>query len=145
MRAHSRKATFENCSFYIPPKLMFEKDKNTQFGEYLFVYDSQENYLISFETDMPCFDLRHRENKNYLSEEYAYGPVKIKLCYPENRSKACGYMIYFHAELPAPNGDTYILPGQMKISAGNAWSDEAKNILLKLLRNVEVNDIESVC
>ena len=145
MLAHSRRATFENYSFHIPPKLLFEKDGDARCGEYLFIYDSQEKYLISFETGMPCFDLQLRDNRRYCSEECAYKHMKIRFCYPESRKESCGCMVYFHAELPVPSGGTYILPGQMKLSAGNEWSAEARNVLVELLEGVAVNTIPSAC
>lgn len=140
-----KQATFENYIFQIPPKLCFEKDGNEQYGENLFVYDPQEKYMISFESGMPCFDLRYRENPNYRSEEYGDGHIKIKLCYPEASRKVHGYMVYFHVELPDAKGKIHNLPGQMNISSGNGWSLESKNILMELLGSISFGNIRSTC
>ena len=140
-----QRATFENYIFQIPPKLCFEKDGNEQYGENLFVYDPQEKYLISFESGMPCFDLRYRGNPNYRSEEYGEGQIKINLCYPQTSSKVHGSMVYFHVELPDAEGNMHSLPGQMNISSGNGWSLESKNILMELLRSIGFNNIRSAC
>ena len=140
-----RRATFENYTFQIPPKLCFEKDGNEQYGENLFVYDPQEKYLISFESGMPCFDLRYRGNPNYRSEEYGEGQIKINLCYPQTSSKVHGSMVYFHVELSDAEGNMHSLPGQMNISSGNGWSLESKNILMELLRSIGFNNIRAAC
>lgn len=142
-----QRVTFGEFSFQIPAKLCFDKNVNEQFGESLFVYDLQEKYTFYFETDMPCFDLRHRGNQKYCSEEYtyAYERIRINLCYPATHHEGRGCMVYFHAELLDSNGDAHILPGQMKIEFGNDWSAEAKRILMELLRSVKINDMKTAC
>lgn len=125
--------------------MCFEKDGNEQYGENLFVYDPQEKYLISFESGMPCFDLRYRGNPNYHSEEYGDGHIKINLCYREASSKVHSSMVYFHVELLDAEGNVHSLPGQMKISSENGWSLESKDILMELLRSIGFDNIKSTC
>lgn len=140
MSTYTRRVTFENYLFRIPPKLMFEKDGNAQTGECLFFHDAREKYLFSFETGMQCFDLVLRGKKHLCSEEYTDGRMKISFCYPETQPESRGCMVYFHAELPDPSGCTHILPGQLNISSGNTWSAELKSMLLELLTGVEVRE-----
>lgn len=145
MSVQTQRVTFENFVFKIPPKLLFEKDGNERMGEYLFVHDSGERCLISFESGMQCFDLILREKKALCSEEYSGRQMKVTLCYPEKPAEARGYMVYFHAELLDSSGSPHILPGQMNVAAGNVWSAEPRNLLLELLKGVEVSNIKSAC
>ena len=140
-----QQVTFENYTFQIPPKLCFEKDGNEQYGENLFVFDPQEKYLIYFESGMPCFDLRYHGNPNYRSEEYGDGHIKINFCYPGALRTKHDCMAYFHVELPDAKGNIHSLPGQMKISSGNGWSLESKNILMELLGCVSFSNLRSAC
>lgn len=143
MSTHTQRVVFENYLFRIPPRLLFEKDGNTQTGEYLFFHDAREKYLFSFETGMQCFDLMLRGKKHLRSEEYSDDRMKISFCYPETQPESRGCMVYFHAELLDPSGCTHILPGQLNISSGNTWSAELKSILLELLTGVEVGEKRS--
>lgn len=136
---------FDNFSFRIPPWLCAEKDGSEQRGENLFVYDPQEKYMICFESNMPCFSLLLRGNEKYSSEEFTDERLRVGLCYPVSRKEDRSCMVYFHAELPGPSGGVCLLPGQMNLSAGSFWSPEPKDMLLEVLRSVEVRCIGPAC
>ncbi len=106
---------FEQFSFPELPGLVYEKDGNERIGEVLFIDDSRARFLISFESGMPCLDMRMRERdpEHTRWHEHTFGSLALYLCYPIRAEGAC--VVYFHAELTDPDGVVHILPGQMSL------------------------------
>ena len=114
---------FEQYSFPVLPGLVYKKDGNKSIGELLFIDDSRDRFLISFESGMPCLDMRMRERSGQEVhwQEHIFGQLTLHLCCPIRGGG--GNVGYFHAELTDADGVVHILPGQMRLERPARYLD----------------------
>ena len=136
---------FEQFSFPILPGLVYAKDGNQRIGELLFIDDSRERFRIYFESGMSCLDMQvwERDPEGVYCQAHNLGNTILHLCCPvSGRGKQSG-VGYFHAELTAPDGGVYILPGQISLSRPSRQLDGMRCItaLCELMDGLRVDPI----
>ena len=135
---------FDTFSLTIPSKLKYHAD-GLPGKRVLFLTDSAESFIISFEEGMKMMDMmpNHPEESPMVSFQCCKDGKYIhqRRTDPKYR-QGIGSFAFFHIELEDDNGSTLHLPGQMTAKAGYQWSDGVEPVLLDILNGITVCKIK---
>ena len=131
---------FDTYSLTIPSKLKYHAD-GLPGKRVLFLTDSAETFIISFEEGMKMMDMMpdHPEESPKVSFQCCKDGKYIhqRRTDPKYR-QGIGSFAFFHIELDDDNGGTRYLPGQMTAKAGYQWAEGVEPVLLDLLDGIAV-------
>ena len=138
MFSQSKKAIrlFDKYTLAISEKLNCHED-GIPGRRVVFLSDSQESFLVSFEEDMKLMDMLPGlwENDLTVTYEYRKGNTYIHQRRKNSDSAVCAF---FHFELQDPDGTILYLPGQLVADASYKWSEGIEPVLLELMDGLTV-------
>lgn len=140
MKTNKTISLFDKYSLVIPPTLKWHED-GPPGKRVLFLMDSAESFIISFEEGMKMMDMtpNHPEESPMVSFQCCKDGKYIhqRRTDPKYR-QGIGSFAFFHIELDDDNGGTRYLPGQMTAKAGYQWTDGVEPLLMELLEGIAV-------
>lgn len=131
---------FDKYSLVIPPTLKWHED-GPPGKRVLFLTDSAESFIISFEEGMKMMDMmpNHPEESPMVSFQCCKDGKRIhQIRSDPQKRKGIGNYAFFHIELEDDDGSTLYLPGLMTAKAEYQWSDGVEPVLLDILNGIAV-------
>ena len=94
-------------------------DEKKSVTDYLFVNGPDERFSMYFEDGFPPFTVPSAEDRPYCLVEIKKPGRTIKFFCPEKHQNIDTVVWYFYVELMASSGDSYGLPGQIRVDTND--------------------------
>ncbi|MBQ8605682.1 MAG: hypothetical protein IJ408_03005 [Clostridia bacterium] len=134
MQTNKQIKLFDRFKFNALPKLRYHTDE-FQGDNGLFITDSKESFIVSFEKNMQMKDMI--AEKSIDAQSVSFQCCKDGKYIHERRG--CNFSdrcAFFHIEFEDDDGKTLYLPGQIVVSVDYKWSDGVEPILMKLVDSI---------
>ena len=134
MQTNKQIKLFGKFNFDVLPKLKYHTDE-LQGDNSLFITDSKESFLISFEKDMHMKDMIAETSTDAQAVSFQCC-ISGKYIHERRGYSSSERYAFFHIELEDDDGKTLYLPGQIVVSVDYKWADSVEPILMKLVDSI---------
>lgn len=133
---------FDKFEFPVIEGLEYLTNEKIINTDYLFINELNSGFSMYFDKEFPIFSIPKDSKRDYSFFELKREKKNIKFFCPERQNNIDSAVWYFYVEFIEEKGNSYILPGQVRVIFNGTSIFQAKGIpkFIDVLEKVKIHN-----